>query len=90
MTPTRKTKGVGLLGAMQTTVRLMEARDTVRNLYRDEYAAKIDPWRAMVREVAAEHKCSTLATPTIVSKKLHGYSMVMFLAAVVEEVEAGR
>lgn len=45
---------------VRLAARLYDARDTVRRLFAERYEEKVEPWRAVVRELMAEWKCGAL------------------------------
>lgn len=80
-----------LLPEILLAARLMEARDTLRNLWRDKYAEKIAPWRKAVRQLADALECSPMAVPVRLPEaereRLDGFPMIAMLAAALDETE---
>lgn len=67
--------------------RFYGARRTLRDLFGDEYAERIEPWRRVVRALAAKEGCDPLLVPTLIQPQPSGYQMLALLAAIVDEIE---
>lgn len=62
--------------AVMLAAKLYEARRALKRIFADEYEAKIDPFRQVIRGAAAEFGCSALAavSKVIADAKSRGHN----------------
>lgn len=80
--------------AVRIAATYYDARDSLRTILGDEYAARVAPWREVVRGAVRRFGCAEVMAPVRVVQDLRergqnvgGIEVAYLLAATVEEVE---
>lgn len=80
--------------ALTIAVRLRDTRETMRDYFGKEYAARVAPWRALVRRCVASAKCRPLQAPMLLQAEarkqgndIENLPLLMLISAAVDEAE---
>lgn len=78
-----------LMQAARIAAQLEDARDSARRLFGADYAARVEPWRELVKSACAAWNCSPVEVPPRLERDgaMPDNPLLLF-AAVVDEVEA--
>lgn len=86
-----------ILKAASLTLRILEARNTMRALYRDNYAKETADWRVIIGLAMKKFSCGTLeAIPHIVrtceekGSKMAGISIALLFSAAADMLDEER
>jgi hypothetical protein len=77
--------------AIKITAKLYKCRDTAKRFFKDEYPAKIDPYRIIVKKVMKANKVDEIGALLIIGKtnayQNNGMAQMLFMATIVELIE---
>jgi hypothetical protein len=75
---------------VKMAARLYEARDTIRRLLGDRYAAVLEPYKVMLQKVMTMNGCDEIAAALWTARRVErtdGMEIIKILAAAVEMIE---